>query len=177
MYQGSRVLLRPHRRDDLPLLWKYRTDVEVELAGGGDPPKALMLHQVEAEFEKGEFIFNDGFAMEVDGKYIGFCGIFNFNSLSHTCELGITIGDKDYWSKGYGREAIGLLLFYGFQHRNVRRISLSTGSDNERAIRCYLASGFVEEGRQRQHVWCDGKYVDMVHMGILKAEWEALQGR
>lgn len=87
--------------------------------------------------------------------------------------LGITIGDKEYWGKGYGREAIGLLLDYGFRLHNLRRIWLNTLSNNERAIRCYLRCGFIEEGRLRQHVWSNGDYVDEVSMGLLRDEWTA----
>jgi RimJ/RimL family protein N-acetyltransferase len=54
-----------------------------------------------------------------------------------------------------------------------RKVYLSTGSHNERAIRCYRACGFVEEGRLRQQQWCAGEYIDVVYMGILREEWEA----
>ena len=173
MLKGEKVTLRAHTREDLPKVWAFRTDVEVELAGGGDPPKPLTLQQVEAEFEKGEFVFHEGFAIEADGKYIGFSGIFNYNNVARTCELGITIGDKEYWGRGYGRDAVRLLLDYAFRLRNMQRVWLSTGSVNERALRCYKSCGFVEEGRLRRHNWGDGQYCDMVYMGILREEWEA----
>ena len=65
-----------------------------------------------------------------------------------------------------------LLLDYAFRLRNLRKVWLSTNSDNERAIRAYLACGFVEEGRLRQHVWSNGQYLDEVRMGVLRDEWE-----
>src|SRR5579871_2291384 len=102
MLKGEKVILRPHAREDLPRVWAFRTDVEVEVAGGGDPPKPITLQQVEAEFEKGEFIFDGGFAIEADAVYIGFCGLFNYDETARTCELGITIGDRDYWGRGFG---------------------------------------------------------------------------
>lgn len=174
MLQGERVLLRPHRREDVPRVWEFRTSLEVELAGGGDPPKPITLQQVEAEYEKQEFLFSEGFAVEVEGNFIGFCGLFNYNHTAHNCEIGITIGDREYWGKGYGRDAMRLLVDYGFRMRNLERIWLSTQSNNERAIRCYLACGFVEEGRLRRHAWSNGDYHDVVYMGILRPEWEAI---
>ncbi len=170
---GEKVVLRPHTRDDLPLVWKFRTDVEVELASGGDPPRPLMFQQIEGEFERQEFIFKEGFAIEADGRYIGFCGIFGFHPTAHRCELGITIGDKEHWGRGYGRDAVRLLLDYAFRLRNVRRVWLTTHAANERALRCYRACGFLEEGRLRQHAWSDGGYVDVITMGILREEWES----
>jgi RimJ/RimL family protein N-acetyltransferase len=112
-----------------------------------------------------------GFAIEADGLYIGQCALFNFNETAHTCELGITIGDPAYQSKGYGREAVRLLLDYAFRLRNMRKVYLSVNGDNERAQRAYRACGFVEEARWRQHVWSNGRYIDLVGMGILVDEW------
>ena len=175
MLQGERVVLRPLRREDVQKVWKFRTDLEVELAAGGDPPKPVMLNQVEAEFDRQEFIFKEGFAIEADGRFIGFCGLFGYDHTARTCELGITIGDKEYWGKGYGRESIRLLVDYGFRMRNLHKIWLNTSGDNERAIRCYRACGFIEEGRLRQHAWSNGSYRDTVYMGILQEEWLAAQ--
>jgi RimJ/RimL family protein N-acetyltransferase len=172
MLHGERVTLRPYRREDLPKVWEFRTNVEVKLAGGGDPPKPITLQQVEGEFEKREFIFQEGFAIEADGNFLGYCGLYNYNQTARNCEIGITIGETGYWSKGYGREVMRLLVDYGFRLRNVERIWLSTQANNERAIRCYLACGFVEEGRLRKHAWSNGAYHDVVFMGILREEWE-----
>ena len=66
-----------------------------------------------------------------------------------------------------------LLLHFGFHYLGARRIALTTHARNERAIRCYLACGFVEEGRPRQVLWIEGEYVDLVEMSILRNEWLA----
>lgn len=67
-----------------------------------------------------------------------------------------------------------LFLDYVFRIRGWRRIWLETGATNERAIRAYKAVGFIEEGRFRQHSWSNGIYEDVVIMGLLKDEWDAL---
>ena len=90
--------------------------------------------------------------------------------LGVVCPIGI--GDKAYWGRGYGRDALRTLLDYAFRLRNFRRVHLTVNSTNERAMRAYRACGFVEEGRLRQHVWSDGCYIDLVHMGLLRDEWE-----
>jgi RimJ/RimL family protein N-acetyltransferase len=177
MLKGEKVILRSINRADLPRLCEFNNDLEVELAGGGDPPIPQSLARLEAEFEqeaaKGG---RDGarFAIEANEKIIGQCALFNFNETARTCELGIAIGDKDYWGHGYGRDAIRLLLDYAFRYRNIRRVWLSVQGNNERAIRAYQACGFVEEGRLRVHVWSDGRYVDLVYMGLLREEWQGV---
>jgi RimJ/RimL family protein N-acetyltransferase len=177
MLRSERLILRGVRRDDLPKLCMFANDLEVELHGGGDPPMPQSLERLQAEFDQSAAKGGrDGtwFAIEVDGELIGQCGLFRFDAFrgtGHNCELGITIGNKDYWSRGYGREAIGLLLAYAFRYWNLHRVWLETNSDNLRAIRCYRACGFVEEGRLRENEWKDGHYVDTVVMGILRDEW------
>jgi RimJ/RimL family protein N-acetyltransferase len=176
MLVGDKVTLRGIRREDLSRLWEFNNDVAVELAGGGDPPIPQSLERLQAEFDqeaaKGG---RDGarFAIEADGKFIGQCGLFNLDSTAMACELGITIGDKEYWGRGYGRDSIRLLLDYAFRLRNFHKVWLRVQGDNERAMRAYRACGFVEEGRLREHVFSNGRYLDFVHMGVLRDEWTA----
>jgi RimJ/RimL family protein N-acetyltransferase len=174
MLQGQRVLLRSMTRDDLERLCQFNNDLDVELAGGGDPPMPQSLERLQAEFDQNAARGGRdgaGFAIEVDGKFIGQCALFNFDETARTCELGITIGDKAYWGHGYGRESIMLLLDYAFRLRNFRKVWLRVNGNNERAIRAYRACGFVEEGRQRAQVWSSGQYIDLAYMGILREEW------
>ncbi len=176
MLKGDRVTLRSLTRDDLPRLCEFNNDVEVELAGGGDPPIPQSLARLEADFDQNASKGGrDGtsFAVEADGKLIGGCALFDFDHVAHTCQLGITIGDKAYWGKGYGREALTLLLDYAFRLQNVRKVWLTVNGNNERAIRAYRACGFVEEGRLRNQVWSNGSYLDLVCMGLFCDDWRS----
>ena len=175
MLQGKRVLLRSIRHDDLAKLSEFNNDLAVELAGGGDPPIPQALARLEAEYD--QEVARGGrdgprFAIEADGKLIGQCALFNVNATAQTCELGITIGDKEYWGRGYGRESINLLVEYAFRYHNYRKVWLQVHAGNERAMRAYRACGFVEEGRLRAHIWSDGRYDDLVVMGLLREEWQ-----
>lgn len=175
MLFGEKVTLRPVTRDDLPRFLAFFNDVEVELAGGGDPPTPQTVEQVRKFFEVDADRpdpFKTNFAIEAEGKLIGSCGLFEIDETARNCELGIGIGDKEYWGRGYGRDAVKVLLDYAFRLRNFRRVWLEVHAGNERAIRAYKARGFVEEGRLREHAWLDGRYVDMMLMGVLRDEWE-----
>lgn len=178
MFYGQKVTLRAITRDDLEKILQFQNDVEVELASGGEPPAPYSLERIRANFEADlgksvQDVLN--FAIEADGKYIGGCGLFNLEPIAHTAELGIIIGDKAYWGKGYGRDAVNLLLQYAFHYRNFHKVHLRTHGRNERAIRAYQACGFLEEGRLRAQVYSDGRYDDLVYMGILRADWEQSQ--
>lgn len=174
MLSGKRLLLRALKREDLPRLCAFNNALEIELAGGGDPPIPQSLERLQAEFDQEAARGGRNgasFAIEADGLFIGQCALFNFNDTARTCELGIAIGDPDYLGKGYGREAIALLLDYAFRLRNFRKVYLTVNGDNERAQRAYRACGFIEEGRWRQHVWSAGQYTDLVCMGVFREEW------
>lgn len=175
MLKGKQVLLRALERDDLALLHTFNNDLAVELAGGGDAPVPQSLARLEAEFEQkvsGGGRNGSDFAIEADGNFIGICALFNEDNLAKTTELGITVGNKLYWGKGYGREAVQLLADYAFRYQNFRKVWLMVHGNNERAIKAYQKVGFVEEGRLREHVYSNGEYVDLIYMGILRRDWE-----
>jgi RimJ/RimL family protein N-acetyltransferase len=164
--------LRALTKDDYPRLVEFSNDLEVELAGGGDPPRPSTLESLSAIYDQlAKDKENVRFAIEVGGVFIGDMGLFHVNRVTGTAELGIGIGDKDYWGKGYGRDAIRLLVDYGFRLLNLRRIWLEVHGGNERGLRCYRAVGFVEEGRQREHNWVGGQYQDNVLMGLMRSDW------
>jgi RimJ/RimL family protein N-acetyltransferase len=89
--------------------------------------------------------------------------------------VGIFIGDKKYWSLGYGTEAMKLVLKHGFETLNLNRIFLRVYENNPRAIRSYEKAGYVHEGRMRQGHYQDGQYVDVLFMSVLRSEWENLE--
>lgn len=115
------------------------------------------------------------FAVETkDGVHIGSVGFHYANPENRKATLGIVIGDKAYWSKGYGTDTMLTLMRFGFDEMNLHRIDLSVDVENERAIACYRKCGFVEEGRLRCERYSRGEYRDQLWMGILREEFYAL---
>lgn len=108
-------------------------------------------------------------------RLIGFLELFVSLWSHRDAWVGIGIGSRDDWSKGYGTEAMRLALRYAFTELNVHRVSLDVFSYNPRAIRSYEKAGFRYEGRLRQVVHRDGEWTDIVFMGILHTEWLAMQ--
>lgn len=89
--------------------------------------------------------------------------------------VGIGIGDPDDWGKGYGTDAMRVLLRYAFRQLGLHRVSLEVFEYNARAARSYEKSGFVLEGRAREALQRDGRRWDVLFMGILREEWEKRQ--
>jgi RimJ/RimL family protein N-acetyltransferase len=86
--------------------------------------------------------------------------------------VGLGIGSREDWGKGYGTDAMKIILRFAFTEINLRRVTLSVFEYNPRAIRSYEKAGFRHEGRMRGALLRDGKRWDMLYMGILRDEWK-----
>jgi len=106
-------------------------------------------------------------------RMIGNCGVFDIDPVNRMGELGIMLGDKDEWNKGYGTEVMSMLVRHCFDTLNLNRVHLRVYAENARAKRAYEKAGFVEEGRLREAVYKHGKYDDVVMMSVLRSEWIA----
>lgn len=169
------MILRAIEREDLARLSQWDNDLEGQLLSEVDPPRPQPLARREARYD--EQIGKQGggdslFVIETDGQPIGTAELWATADPHGTACLTILIGEPEYRNRGYGRETIRLLLDYGFRVRNARKIWLSVFATNERAVRCYQACGFVEEGRQREHIWSNGAYVDLIYMAVFRADWQ-----
>src|SRR5512137_293344 len=102
-------------------------------------------------------------APEGDGEIWTLIGTVAFDHIDwrlHAAEFGIMIGEKSYWNRGYGTEAVRLLVQHGFNTLNLNRIFLHVFMTNPRAIRAYEKAGFKREVLERQAEYKNGKYVD-----------------
>ncbi|MDY6872954.1 MAG: GNAT family protein [Chloroflexota bacterium] len=112
----------------------------------------------------------------VDGGYfpIGNCQFHNLDWRCRAGEIGIMIGEKEYWNQGYGAKTMKLLLKHGFESLNLHRIGLRVYSKNKRGIRAYEKAGFVYEGMFRQAHYQHVRYYDAHLMSVLRDEWNDL---
>lgn len=179
MIQGDLVRLRAIEPSDAPRMHRWVNDREVtRFLETGRYPVSLVSEQAWAERAAQASGFSDlllAVETRADGLHIGNCGIHDASPEHRKGTLGIVIGEKEYWGRGYGTDAVRCLLRLAFQRMNLHRVELTVLDLNERARACYRKCGFVEEGRLRQDRFVDGRYVDTIVMGILREEWEATQ--
>ena len=178
MIEGTIVNLRAPDMADLERNHRWINDREVTRFLGGQA-RYLMSMAAEEAWMRGvcerqqtyERVF---FAIETkDGRHIGNTNFFNSSAEQRRAELGIMIGDRACWSRGFGTDALRTLVGFGFDEMNLYRIVLQVFSYNPRAIACYRKVGFVEEVRMRQDMWHEGAYHDTVVMGLLRDEFAA----
>lgn len=157
--------------------WNADAEVRHYLHRSEDPPELLDRDALERRLRAGLSDPSElRFAIETrDGHAIGDVALIGLHPHGRA-ELSILIGEKAYWSRGYGTDAIRCLLGHAFGELGLRRVTLIADADNPRGIRCYERCGFRHEGVLRAHRLRYGKPLDMVAMAVLREEFEAGQG-
>lgn len=171
-YSGELVRLRARDASDEPLLHAWVNDPAVtEHLLIRYPMSHATEHEwVAANHQPG--YANAGFAIETleDGKLIGNCGLQQTRPEDRHAVLGIFIGDRSCWGRGYGTDATRTLCRFGFEMMNLHRIELEVIDGNDRARAIYERLGFVHEGTRRDAIFKAGRYRDIHTMGLLEGE-------
>lgn len=168
---GDRVVLREKRISDAQDDYSWRTDLELAELDASNP--ITMSYENFVKYSREEIDDPNPNSMrfgidDVCGKHIGNTMFYDINMRRGAAELGIMIGDRDYWSKGYGTDAVAMMLDYIFTTTDIRRVYLHTLVWNRRAQRAFGKAGF----RAVKNVNRSG--YDFILMEILRAEWEQL---
>ncbi len=178
---GERVILRPYSagfsEEEMWRLYEWSRDTSVLRWSGGSPLQ-MSFPEFKSAFQ--EEISRDDHHRVIfgiltqEGKLIGRMGYFNIDWRRGEAELGIVIGDKDYWGRGYGTDAVCTLLHHIFTSTPLRRIYLFTYAENQRAQRCFEKCGFRYIGRTRKFSLGRGLHEE-IQMEIRREQWLAWQ--
>lgn len=166
--QGARIVLRDKKFEDAENDYRWRSDPELARLDAAIP--------LTMSFERYLKLFEDQmkyptpgshhYSIEtLDGVFIGNCMYYDMDTVNREAELGIVIGDRDYWSDGYGYDAVTTLLDHMFNARNLKRVYLHTLEWNGRAQKSFSKSGFnpVKPVRRMAH--------DFLLMDVLREDW------
>jgi RimJ/RimL family protein N-acetyltransferase len=173
---GKKCYLSPCSVEDAEKWAEWDNDLEVAIPLGDEAYTQLPLDKTREAIgdmiKKQEYVFSI-VELETD-NLIGRCVLFAIDKVDRRAMLGIAIGEKAYWNKGFGQDATRLLLDYGFNLLNLNNIMLGVFSYNQRAVACYEKVGFKEIGRRRQARIIGGKKYDVILMDILAEEFESV---
>ena len=167
---GGRIVLRDKRSDDAENDYRWRSDPELARLDAAIP--------LTMSFERYLKLFEDQMKYPtpgshhysidtLDGRFIGNCMYYDMDTVNLEAQLGIVIGDRDYWSDGYGYDAVTTLLDHMFNARSLKRVYLHTLEWNGRAQKSFSKCGFnaVKPVRRMAH--------DFILMDVLRAGWFA----
>jgi diamine N-acetyltransferase len=176
MIYGERVRLRAIEQEDLPRFVAWLNDEEVTQGLMHYLPLSMADEESWYEGMRQRPADQRPLMIEVrvgdEWTPVGDCGFFNIDWRIRSAEVGIFIGEKSLWNQGYGTDAMRLLLHHGFETLNLNRIMLDVYDTNPRAVRSYEKAGFIHEGRKRQGMYKDGRYIDILQMSVLREEWK-----
>jgi RimJ/RimL family protein N-acetyltransferase len=175
---GEKVALGPGEREETVNLWHASDNDFGVTIFAGDPLWPRPRAATEADYDKhntqpnpnsvGFMIYDRATATPVGGL-----GLRDIEWARGIATLGIAISRKEYWGKGYGTEAMFLLLDWAFTAQGLHNIMLETFAYNERAIAAYRKVGFKEIGRRRESQRLGTKRYDEVYMDILASEFHS----
>lgn len=175
LLRGDHVRLTAIEPRDLPALARWYEDAEFARRWDADPSAPKTEKQV-SDYVESQQRSGTAFAFAVrllnDDNLIGYCELDGIIWSQGSGWMSIGIGDPAYHSKGYGGEAMRLLLRFAFAELNLRRAQLTVFSYNDPAIRLYEKLGFRREGTFREFLRRDGELFDMLLYGLLRREWE-----
>ncbi|HWI54276.1 MAG TPA: GNAT family protein [Desulfobacteria bacterium] len=169
---GEKVVVRNLTRADVPMLVKWKNDPEIADLVRGAPINTTF--EIESRrFARG-IDDHDTLRLIIEtltGKPIGFISLGDIDRDSHKAEVGMLIGEKEFWDRGFGTEGLKLLIKYLFYEMDFNRIGLEVFEYNTRAKKAYQKIGFKVEGLLRQALFRKNKYYDIFIMGILKQDF------
>ena len=171
---GRDVYLRPLESADLPLIreWANAPDIRAltaEVLPMSEAGASEFFDRVRTDRDRVWFAV----VLKEDDRVIGEAGLLRMFHAWRTTDLTIIIGDRTAWGKGFGTQAIRLLLDYAFGCLNFHRVALGVVDFNERALNFYESVGFRREGVQRDGYFHGNRYHDFVLMSILEDEYSA----
>ena len=170
--RGQKVVLREKRLEDAWQDYSWRTDKELVRLDASLPIRMSFeefrrLYEEELRYP---LPWSKRYAIETtEGEYIGNCMCYDINTATQDAELGIMIGNREYWSRGYGTNALAILADHIFATTSLTRLCLHTLEWNTRARRSFAKCGLreVRTVRRQGHAF--------ILMELLRTEWERLQ--
>lgn len=170
--EGNRVRLRPFRRSDIAKRLVLGRSPEIVRSFGGDPAGLPAYGEDEARsWVERNLAHPLCWAVEVEGRLLGEARLDGLDLHDRRARLATGLYDASQLGKGLGRDVVDLVLAHAFGPLGLHRVDLRVLAFNERAIRCYRACGFVEEGRERESALIGDVWHDDIIMGVLAHEY------
>lgn len=170
---NGRIYLRALELNDYLTSYNWRNDTEITAMTGGN--RFFVSSEREKEWVK-NVIFNTtklalAICLKENDKYIGNIIFENLNFNNASCEIGIMIGDKDEWNKGYATEAYKLAIKYIFEEKRINRIYALVLEENSSSLKLHKKCGFKIEGILRETIYKCGEFKNQVILSLLKNEY------
>lgn len=174
--KGKKVILKPIKVNEAKNYLRWSKDPKVTKFLSTFRPGLSLKKEKEIikNFRKSKTEINWSI-YTMAGRNIGGTSLIKLDAKKiKKATYGIFIGEKNYWGQGYGTDILKTVLKFAFNKLKLNRVELGVFYPNKRGVRCYIRCGFKREGRKREAAIVNGKYVDVIGMGILKREFKKM---
>ena len=172
---GQRIVLRPHSEANFERLHAWRNDVELQELSS---PSVSSYTEEQTRDTLARWMRRDrtdiihfAIHLAVTQQIIGFLHIAMIEPEHMRCRIGIVVGERHLWGRGYGSESLRCALDYCFDELDMNRVSAETYASNPRSAALLEKVGFVREGTMRESVRKNGEFVDEYQYGLLRSDW------
>ncbi|MBD3214278.1 MAG: GNAT family N-acetyltransferase, partial [Candidatus Lokiarchaeota archaeon] len=170
---GDHICLLPIKKSHLDLYVKWMNNPRVRRLARSTIP--MKKEDIEKRFEEKNKRIKDSFYFEIFHKRdkipIGDCGFNHISWIDRRGNIGLGIGEPEYWNRGVASEAVGLLLKYGFEELNLFKIYADIFSPNIGSWKCAEKVGMKREAELKKHEYIEGKYFDSFIYSIFRDDW------
>lgn len=167
---GEKIYLRPIKLSDVNknyLCWMQNKEVTKYLESRFFPQSIKIIKEyIKSVISNPQTIFFAIIAKE-EQKHIGNVKLHRINQIHRFGEISIIIGDKFFWGRGYGADALKTMVKYSFEKLELHKLIANVYSINKASIRAFEKAGFKKEGVLKQHCLSENKYIDIVMLGII----------
>jgi len=171
--EGKRVYLRKIRVDDVNeayFRWMNDSTVNQFLESRFYPHSLETLKDYVSGKVNDENNAFFAIILKEDDRHIGNIKLGPINTIHRFADIGILIGEKDCWGKGYATEAIHLIVKYAFDKLNLNKVTAGCYAPNKGAIEAFKKANFSQEGIRKNHCYYNGKYVDDILLGLVRSK-------
>lgn len=171
---GKKIYLRLHDKKDIPVWFKWFNDSDVTrfLVHGCYPN----TKELQKAFFKNMYGSRSNFQLAIvdkkTGDLAGTIGLHKIDLINRNADISIVIGDKRYWGKKIGKEAVALIASHAFDKLNLHKVTAGMVDGNKASYNLFASLGFKKEGVLKEQNFADGRYQDVVRFGLLRKDYE-----
>ena len=172
--EGKRIYLRSFCKADIPIWFDWFNDPHITAyMNKGIFPNTELIQEEHFNFiSKSKNDLQLAIILKEHDQLIGTIGIHEIDWIHRQGDVSILIADKSQWGNRIATEAISLIVQHAFIKMNLKRLTAGMAVKNEGAKKCFENNNFILEGTRRKHRFCQGEYVDIYLLGLLREEWE-----
>lgn len=168
--EGRKVYLRQYKELDIKYWYRWFNDADV--TKHMDQGRFPNTYSKQSEYLKKMLASSGDLQLAIvyknGNRLVGTVGLHSIDYINRNADISIIIGDKKYWGKKIGKEAVYLLVRHAFNSLNLHKLTAGMVENNKASYKLFASLGFKKEGLLKDQVYLYGNYMNVIRLGLLK---------